>query len=308
MHRIMKNQRTHLSTASGVADPSAALRIPMPILPSGRTQNGFAKPAEISSTPKVLMYHRLSEDPEEAAGDPWCITVGEFCRQIKLLERLNFTPITLESYALGLEGKLTLPARPIILTFDDGYLDTYRLAYPVLREHGMKAVVFVLGDRTIQTDVWNRVNGNGKQGRAPLLQDHHLVEMYRHGFEIGVHSSSHPRMNTLGREAFNREIREPKRVIESILGAPVFSFSYPYGIVTPQLKRLVSRAGYTFACSVYSGPAVFGQDPYEIRRIAIPGSSNLVGFATRVITPYEYLEWMWWKTRGYRNQSNGTPQ
>lgn len=243
--------------------------------------------------PKVLMYHRIVDDKVLAQREKTCLHVDELHRQLKLLDHLNFTPITFKDYRLFREDVLQLPRNPVILTFDDGYIDTYRLAFPLLMEFGMKATIFVLGDRSIRTNRWD----SDKEGfsRTRLMNDNHILELHENGFEIGSHTLSHPNLKQLDRGDCYNEIYKPKMILESLLGESVHSFSYPYGQVDPVIKTQVYRAGYEFACSVYSGPARFGFDPLEIRRIEVHNSISTAGFVTRLVAPYEFLEWMWWK-------------
>ena len=180
----------------------------------------------------------------------------------------------------------------MILTFDDGYLDTYHFAYPILREFGMKGVVFVLGDREIKTNIWDQHLG---LPAAPLMEARQIVEMHAAGFEIGAHSMSHAKLTTLSREEAWEEIARARMVLEIFVNSAVRSFAYPYGLVNDTIKRMVSDAGYTMACSVFTGPATFGVEPYEIRRIAIQSTTSTVGFGMRLLTPFQSYEWIRWK-------------
>lgn len=291
----MKNQQSYNTFEAALAEGGS---LNLSLLMNGREAEADVK--EMVRTPKVLMYHRIVDDPWLARNWKFCLHVDEFHRQIKLIERMNYTPITFEGYRLFLANKLQLPQKPVILTFDDGYLDTYRLACPLLKKYGMRGVFFVLGDRSIRSNVWD--TGRPDIPGAHLMSDHHLMELHEEGFEIGAHSLSHPELLRLGSEESFREIRRSKTVLESLLGGRVTSFSYPYGQVSGRIKQQVRRAGYRFACSVYSGPPSLGEDPLEIRRIEIYNSMSLMGFATRLMMPYEYLEWMWWRAR-YRHSA-----
>ena len=71
------------------------------------------------------------------------------------------------------------------------------------------------------------------------------------------------------------------------------------------IKKMVADAGYNVACSVFTGPAVFGEEPYEIRRIAIRSSSGPFGFRLRLLTPFQYYESFRSKARIAFKNSNG---
>lgn len=235
---------------------------------------------------KVLVYHRVVSDDRLSREYPWiCVHAREFRKQLELLDRWGFTAITFDDIRLCLAGQLDLPRRPVVLTFDDGYLDTYENASPLLYEYGMRAVVFALGDARIKTSEWCRSVGSPV---AALMGGQQLVELHAAGFEIGSHSMTHANLTTLpGGEAWE-EISRSRILLEILLDSPVLSFSYPYGLANATTRRMVVDAGYNFACGISSGPARFGKEKYDIRRIAIPNSAGPVGFAMRMLTPFEY--------------------
>src|SRR3989442_11286266 len=140
------------------------------------------------------MYHRIVVK-KSLSHDHWtCVHIDDFRRQLGLLDRWRFTPITFQDYRLFLQGELSLPRKPVILTFDDGYLDTYTTAFPLLQEFGVKAVVFVLADRRIRTNFWDR---HFNLPHAALMERHHVIEMHEAGWEIGSHSLSHADLTQL---------------------------------------------------------------------------------------------------------------
>src|ERR1051325_2195833 len=114
---------------------------------SNNNGNHFlGEPANI----KVFMYHRIVDDARLSDSQWTCLHIKDFRKHLELIDRWGFTTVTFNDYRLFLMGELNLPKKPIILTFDDGYLETYRLAYPALQEFGMKAVVFVIADQSIK--------------------------------------------------------------------------------------------------------------------------------------------------------------
>jgi peptidoglycan/xylan/chitin deacetylase (PgdA/CDA1 family) len=241
---------------------------------------------------KVLMYHRVTDDKEARCKHWACVHVREFRRQLASLERLGFTAITFEDYRLYLAGELNLPRKPVILTFDGGYMDTYENAFLLLQEYGMKAVVFTIGNRHIRTNVWCQALG---MPTGLLMESQQLIEMHAAGFEIGAHPMNYTRLTTLSDEEAWEEISRSRMLLEILLNSSVRSFAYPYGHVSRAIKRMVKDAGYSHACSTLTGPAAFCADPYEIRRIAIEGTTGLVGFEMRMLTPFQNYEWLRWK-------------
>lgn len=270
------------------------------LLSQEKKRNRFQQPdMETPHLPKVLMYHRIVDDGSLSGQYDTCLHVRDFEHQLKLINQFGFTPITFQDYRLFLQGKLHLPKKPIILTFDDGYEDFYRLAYPLLKREGMKAVVFVMGDRSLEFNRWDVDSSRALEAR--LLSDAQINELHAEGFEIGAHTLSHANLTKLNKETSYKEINKSKLILEALLDSPVISFCYPYGSVNSGVKELVKESGYQFACGAYSGPAEFGEDKLEIRRLEINSSTSMWGFLMRLMIPYEYMEWMWWKARKAEN-------
>ena len=258
-----------------------------------RARPGQGNPQRI----KVLLYHRVVDSPGLSIEYPGtCIHVRDFRQHVTSLERWGYTTITFEDYHFYLEGELHLPKKPVIVTFDDGYADTFENAFPVLQEFGMKAVVFVLGDRRIRIDEWNSKRG---YPLAPLIDDYQLLELHRHGFEIGAHSRTHRSLVTLPLHQAWEEISQSRIGLEYVLNAPVRSFSFPYGTTNEVMKRMVEDAGFIIGCGTYSGPPVFGKDVFEIRRTLIEGNITPTRFGLRLFAPYEYYAWLRSKVRSW---------
>ncbi|MEX0648881.1 MAG: polysaccharide deacetylase family protein [Balneolaceae bacterium] len=238
---------------------------------------------------KVLMYHRVVE--EDRCRSRYSVTSKNFRQQLRMLQLLNITPVTFEDYHLYLKGKLTLPKNPIILTFDDGHLDTFTNAYPILQEFDMKAVIFVMGNRELQYADWD-----GEEiEKTPLMKDEHILEMREAGFEIGAHSMTHAPLSTLKSEELKWEISVSKKNIENLLQENIYSFAYPYGRVNRQVQSLVLQEGFRFGCGVYTGSPRFGASIFDIRRLSVLSGTGLMQYFLKVLTPYQYAEWIYGK-------------
>ncbi len=158
----------------------------------------------------------------------------------------------------------------------------------------MKAVVFVLGDRKIKANYWDHTLGIPE---APLMEARHIVELHQAGFEIGAHSMSHVRLTDVQEDNAWEEISRSRMMLEILLNGEVHSFSYPYGSLSAGTKRMVQSAGYRAACSVSSGPASFGKDLFELRRLTVFNKTGVGGLALRMLAPYEYYTWLRWSVK-----------
>ena len=134
----------------------------------------------------VLTYHHIG------AGDDWLyVSEADFEQQLVYLRGQGYTPVSVAELATGLSGKTKLPSRPIVLTFDDGYADNYRAAFPILLRQGMRASFFVV---------------TGKIGQTGYMSWPQAVEMHNRGMEIGSHTVHHYTLNEINLKEMEREL------------------------------------------------------------------------------------------------------
>lgn len=249
---------------------------------SGR--NGGSRTGRLPcSRTRVLAYHRVAPPDSYVRPRTRTLTADNFRRHLELLEKWGYTPITFADHALICAGELLPPKKPIILTFDGGYADVYNQAFPILQEFGMHAVVFVTADPAQRQNGWEPENPDGS---APLLSPEELLHLHDAGFEIGSLSMTHQALPLIPRDDAWGEILHSRMRLEGLLNAPVRTFAYPYGLHNATLKSLVRDAGYHFACTTWSGPGKFLEDPFAIRRIEVSDSLDPLQFALKVRGPY----------------------
>lgn len=251
-------------------------------------ENGFGNHGSNHISVKVLVYHRIVEDDLRRKSHWANVSVDQLRKHLKLLDLWGFTPITFNDYLLSSSGELQLPKRPVIITFESGYRDTYKFAFPLLKEFGMNAVVFAIGDRTIRADDWNK-----RLGLSPeqLVLDDELTTMHEAGFEIGSQSLTHPDLTSLpDQEAWN-EVTISKEVLEFLLGSPITSFSYPFGLVDERIKDIVKNARYRFGCGKEGRSPGVAPSPFSIKRISITNTTNAMRFAAKLLTHNGHYEW-----------------
>jgi peptidoglycan/xylan/chitin deacetylase (PgdA/CDA1 family) len=207
--------------------------------------------ADNSGMLRVLMYHRVNRQRIDA----YTISPHRLQRHLALLVA-SYEVVSPGAVLRSIEGRSPLPDRAVLLTFDDAYLDHYENAYPILRDMGLQAVLFVSTDhiRERGTD-----HGRGRidtsfEGRT--LDWTHLREM-RDVFSVGSHGMSHQMLTRIPRATAAFEIVESKRLLEKQLGETVSFFSYPYGkpsAYDQELDVLVRAAGYRASFVTVGGP------------------------------------------------------
>lgn len=201
----------------------------------------------------ILEYHKICED-----ASPYAVSPAEFDKQLQYLADEGYTAISMQEYATAAAGQGVLPAKPVVITFDDGYDNNYTEALPLLERHGMKGTVFV-------------VSGYVEQYPGYLSWPQ-ILEMQRRGMEIGSHTANHVQLDTLSPDEQRKEITESKAVLEQHIGRPVEFLAYPFGGYTAVTEKLLQEAGYTGACTGESGLNRGGDKPYALKRVYIPNS------------------------------------
>ncbi len=203
------------------------------------------KPQKYLRVP-ILLYHYVEyvKDEGDTIRKSLNIVPYVFDEQIRTLKEAGFEFVTTKDLAADLDNKITLPAKSVILTFDDGYRDFYTDVFPILKKYQVKAVVYVVPnflDRSNNLDTWM------------------LKEIAKSGLvEIGAHTMDHAYLSGLSLRRVRFEVEESKKTLEKLLGIDVVSFAYPYGAFDNETIDLVKKAGFTSAVSTI--PGVFSMD------------------------------------------------
>jgi peptidoglycan/xylan/chitin deacetylase (PgdA/CDA1 family) len=132
------------------------------------------------------------------------------------------------------------------LTFDDGYENFLYAAVPILERFGFSATVFAVGGMLGGENSWD------ERPRMKLLGAEDIREAAKRGMEIGSHSMSHTRLSGLQTARLEEEVVESRRVLGEVLDEAVEGFCYPYGSVDGPATRAARRAGYSYACALWT--------------------------------------------------------
>jgi len=223
----------------------------------------------------ILMYHQVGLFRRPAAHRATFCHVRRFRAQMRWLKRSGYHVISLTEALRGLKGEIPLPRHSVVLTFDDGYRNFYEHAYPVLRQCGFPATVFVVAGLMGSNARW--IDEDGRQG-APLMEPGQLLEIQAGGIEIGSHTVSHPRLSRLAASEAQREIADSKAILESVLGTPVVHFCYPYGDFDRRVADLVREAGYESGLTCIRGAATVEDSVFSLPRKAVSYGDSLIGY------------------------------
>ncbi|MFG1751658.1 polysaccharide deacetylase family protein [Streptosporangium sandarakinum] len=224
----------------------------------------------------ILMYHSVSDTPNDETR-PLAVSPRRFAEQLGLLRDRGFTPMTLSDLVAGVHRTGKLPAKPVAITFDDGYADFHSEALPILDRFGYPATVFV-------TSGWIQDAGPDEAGRrlAPMLTWSQVREAVSCGIEIGGHSHSHPQLDQLPDAELRNELRTNRALLEDQIDRPVATMAYPYGYSSARVRREVRRAGYWTACAVANDAFEEGDEMLTIPRLTVTERTSMTKFARAV--------------------------
>ncbi len=220
----------------------------------------------------ILMYHKIN--PHNSTGGLGLrVLPAQFAWQVKYLREQGFNTISFTDLAEHWENNLPLPPRPVIITFDDGYEDNYYYAYPILKDNGFKATVFLVSNLIGKTNAWDTRFNN--QPANKLLTWDQVREMEKNGIEFGAHTATHPILTSIPEDQLVAEVALCKQALEQELGHPIYSFAYPYGKYNTQIKEAVAQAGFKAAVTTSAGKNILQPgDRYALKRLRITGHTN----------------------------------
>lgn len=233
----------------------------------GSLRDGFRKVA-------ILTYHRFV--PGDRKCDQLAVSAASFRGQLQYLKDNGYAVVSFADLADFVEGRGPMPRKPVILSMDDGYKSVYQVAYPVLREFGYKATVFVYSDFV---------------GAPAALDWAEMKEMVASGLvDIQPHSKSHANLtlrqpgegDAAYRERIREEVRNPARAITAHLDVPVHTFAFPYGAENDAVLAELKAEGFRLGATVTAGGNPSFAHPLALRRSQIYCDDDLVAFAKRL--------------------------
>ncbi len=171
------------------------------------------------------------------------------------------------------------PAGAVVITFDDGYLDTGELAAPLLQRFGFPSTVFATSGYVGATARWE--GADELSGRA-LLDWAGLADLQQRGVVIGAHTRTHPQLPDLDATEAVMEIGQSRGELGERLGTQIRSFAYPYGRTSRAVREQVEEAGFDSACGVDRGLNYAAAPLFELRRIEVDGELSMLRFALGV--------------------------
>lgn len=216
--------KTDSVTAAPATDPAT--------IPAGK----IADAATILSRKQVpiLCYHQIREwrgSDSKSAKDYICPTTV-FAQHMQMLADSGYHAITADQLYAYLTTGAALPEKPVFLTFDDGDLDQYENALPILNKHGFKAM---FGIMTVAI---------GRRGKQPYMDKGQIKDLADKGHEVSCHTWDHHNAKKYTAADWTTQAVEPKKKLEEITGKPVKYFVYPFGLWNHEAAAELQKLGY----------------------------------------------------------------
>jgi peptidoglycan/xylan/chitin deacetylase (PgdA/CDA1 family) len=236
----------------------------------------------------ILYYHRVADGIPPGEG----VSPSVFKSQVHYLRKRGHHSIGFGELADHFRTGRSLPSHPIIITFDDGYLDTFSQAYPILKTAGFTATVFMVSGFIGGWTDWE----GGQAHRAPLMNREQILTLSAQGFEFGGHTRNHKKLVSIGLKEAEKEIRLGKTDLENLLQKPVHSFAYPYGDFNDQIVELVKICGFKAARTVHTGNTHREEDLLRLTCVKINGKTPGWKFKYYLTGLYHWdIQWQEWK-------------
>lgn len=208
----------------------------------------------------ILMYHYVQDGIND---NDLVVPKGKFREQMKYLKENGYTTLSMDELLFCLTSKVDVPSKPVAITFDDGYEDNYTDAYPILKEFGLKATIFMISKRVDQ---------------PRFLTSQEVLELDKNMVNIESHTANHKELAKMTFDMQMAEFRESKSELEKLLGRPVKYVAYPNGSFNNDTIRAVKMADYNMGFSTIRGLGQKSNGLYTVHRVYVGARHNLEQF------------------------------
>jgi peptidoglycan/xylan/chitin deacetylase (PgdA/CDA1 family) len=262
------------AAAAAVATPSLGLWDLNPLRsPASRLQPEVLPADAHEVTVPVLAYHLIDDAPNTFFHGRYtrAMTVGveAFDGQMEALRAYGYRTVSPYDLYRAMAGVGELPARSVILTFDDGYADNYNNVFPVLKRHGFTATFFVITDMI---------------GHRGYMTWPELARMRAAGMFIESHTVTHPPLASIAVVAARKELTKSRGVLRQKLGVDSRVLCYPFGSYNAQIMKEARAAGYIMAFTTQPGRLMRPQDVFALPRVGVGRRATTSAFLRSLTT------------------------
>jgi peptidoglycan/xylan/chitin deacetylase (PgdA/CDA1 family) len=249
----------------------------------------------------ILMYHSISESPEEVSHPYFKTNTSPrvFAHHMELLHSNNYKVIDLSeavkmisTESSGFSNPPTfhhssIPQKMAVLTFDDGFDDFRTEGFPILRHYGFPATVFLATGFVSDC-------GESFNGRKCLCWSE-VRELIACGVRFGSHTVNHPKLRHLRWDHIKNEIKDSRNTLEDRTGTRVESFSYPYAFPEENshfkldLECCLADSGYTHGVTTMVGTANGSNNRFFLKRIPVNSHDDPALFQAKLEGGYDWV-------------------
>lgn len=223
----------------------------------------------------IIMYHSILKDPKRLG--KYVIAPSQFEEDLKFLKDNGYTTIVMQDLIDYVYSGGTLPEKPVILTFDDGYYNNYLYAYPLLKTYNQKAVISIIGKYTdLYTDNHDE-NANYSHvtwGNVEEMKNSGLVEIQNHSYDLHTvdkkrNGSKRNKGETLEEyeRTLNLDIGKLQKEFSDRLGYTPTTYTYPFGSISLESVDIIKNMGFKATLSCESGMNKITRNPDTLYRL-----------------------------------------
>ena len=221
----------------------------------------------------ILMYHKIDERPAGVRNPGNFVSPPRFEEQMDAVLSWGYHTIGFDQWLDYRNGvAVSLPERPLIVTFDDGYTCFDTNAWPVLRARSMGATVFLVASQIGGANVWDE-----GEVRLPLMNAERIRALQSEGVHFGSHSLSHRALARIPADEAFRELSGSRWTLGEMLGRDVSAFAYPFSNQNTLVRELAKQAGYRCAVRGRGRMNSRRQDPFGLYRIKVEPDTTVNG-------------------------------
>ena len=227
----------------------------------------------------ILYYHRIIDNSSQEIFEPdLAVSSSGFDKQMQLLKK-KYNCVDEDEIINAIKKKSIFPKNPVWITFDDGYEDNFRVAFPILKKYDLPATIFL---------TTGYINNTHSYKEYIFLNWDQIKEMKNSKISFGAHTISHPILSTLSTDIMHEEIKDSKIEIERRLGATVNTFAYPKGkkkyYKINNCKPILKQINIQLAVSTIGGfnKLTDFKSPLNLRRIGISYEDTLGIFKSKL--------------------------
>lgn len=223
-------------------------------------------PPETARLIPVLYYHSILSE----SGNPLRVPPEQFDEQMGYLFEHGYNSLTPDQLETDLYGGGVIPAKPFLITFDDGYADNYTNALPILQKYHFVATVFMAS---------SYIDGSG------YLTADQLRTLQSNHWTIGGHTANHVDLSKQNSDVIIQELQSSRKVLNPILGEDIRYFAYPYGGYNSTVIDKLKQDGYEMAFTTNKGWAAPNQNPFLLTRVYCYANMGMNEFIRRMTNP-----------------------